>query len=1591
MATERQSLKIVAPAANRSSGSIRGMGETLATEEFSGVSSMTVPLHLPQGRGLQPALELGYRSSAGNGPFGMGFDLPTGSVQRSTTRSAPRYQLDDIFVHSGYGELVYLAGADSHAELAGVHYTVRNYRPRREGSFPSVQWWIGPSDSFWQSVDRDNVSSVYGSDPSSRIADPVAPERVFGWLLQETFDARGNHVLQEYRVEDEAGVPPSPAQGTGRSTAARYPSRSCWANAEAYGTSMVLTMSAPQRAELDWHFQLLWNYGEYAEDGRRVADWLVRPDPFSTYQGCFEVRYYRLCQSLLVLHRFPDELGPAPVVTGALRLRYDLNPFASRLIRAEQAGFRTDGDRPRSAVLAPIQLGWSDFVQDGGSYRELDFGASQPPSVLPDAELHWVDLDGVGIPGVLLAAEDGVRFWQPSAIDPQSATVRYRPRTIETAPLGASEDPDAAAYTLVDVTGAGRPQWLGTSAGVPGYAELGPDGASGPVRFFDAFPTDYADPLAEQVNVTGTGLADLVLVGASEVAWTPSLGAAGYGTRQLTPGTGLPPATPPQPGEVRQFADVLGSGQQHYVRIRNSSVTCWPNLGFGRFGDPIELADAPFLEPDFDPARLFVLDLDGSGAADLAYRYPWHVRIWRNYSGSGFTAPLDIALPAGADSAALVEFADVLGAGISCLVVTQPGPQTRHWVYVFGDGGKPYLLTDIDNGLGQQSSIEYTTSAQQRLGDPDPGPPELGVPPFPVHVTARVRHHDLLAASTSTSSWRYRHGYYDADECSFTGFGFVERQDTEIAEDGSSTPPLVVRSWYHNGAAPAGGSLESRYRAEYFDGDPDSYLLPESVFDLAPGSGGEGVRQALYNLVGKLLHEETYGLDGSALQPLPYQVTGTRYLCTPVSPLGGGNPASFFSRPLEAIDYDYERNAADPRVSHTFTLAVDGYGNPTSECDLHYPRRPGNAGPTAQAALLVTLTSSDYLNITEPFRLLGVPADQRENQLGGLTVPAGGYFDLAGLTAQLPSATSTLTGWLRYSYVPDPDGAALAPQRLLVAVKQAEHDRAVLEQAYEHVLNPTELAALLTDTGPAGGALQAGTGDDAPYWWNPNEQRGYAGSSGFYRPRSSVDAFGNTVIATDDPYCLLVASVTDPLGNTTAATVDYQAMDYCRITDPNGSVVEAGFDPLAVVQVTASYGSEGGQAVGFAPLASWQRPAGQPSVVEVLADPSSYLQQAAGAFCYDALAWTGYVPANAFDQLGVATAALWSDLVQRGYLSPAGTICLPFRLAVTEQDFALDPQFTAVTAQVQAIISGQPDGSPVRGLLLSATEYPGAGSSPIVFRLAYYDGWQRLLQAKLRSDPAASDQAWQTSGAVHYDAKGQVIRQFEPFFTASADYAPTDQAGLGVSSRLHYDAPGRLIRTDTPLQTFRATAYGWQLSDPPSAWSVAVYDENDTLLQSHYYADLMSAPTPDPWEKQVVEGAALCTESPSRSCFDPMRRVVRTVAQDSAIVTAEQLQPLGYDQAQSQQLLADLLTAGYLHDQGRFTPAFTPQSAGWLVRLPAPFDTNAAAITALLAGVQRAGTPLITDLVLDPSGNPATVADPRLVRRAWRTTSACGR
>ncbi len=73
-------------------GAVRGIGEKFAANPVTGTGSMTVPIATSPGRsGFGPELSLSYDSGAGNGPFGLGWNLSLPAITRKTDKGLPRY------------------------------------------------------------------------------------------------------------------------------------------------------------------------------------------------------------------------------------------------------------------------------------------------------------------------------------------------------------------------------------------------------------------------------------------------------------------------------------------------------------------------------------------------------------------------------------------------------------------------------------------------------------------------------------------------------------------------------------------------------------------------------------------------------------------------------------------------------------------------------------------------------------------------------------------------------------------------------------------------------------------------------------------------------------------------------------------------------------------------------------------------------------------------------------------------------------------------------------------------------------------------------------------------------------------------------------------------------------------------------------------------------------------------------------------------------------------------------------------------------------------------------------------------------------
>jgi hypothetical protein len=148
-------------------------------------------------------------------------------------------------------------------------------------------------------------------------------------------------------------------------------------------------------------------------------------------------------------------------------------------------------------------------------------------------------------------------------------------------------------------------------------------------------------------------------------------------------------------------------------------VCYWPNLGYGHFGAKVTLAGAPWFDhPErFDPGRLRLGDLDGTGPTDILYLGPDGVRVWANQSGNALAAPVSVGPFPDADTVSHVDVADLLGTGTACLVWASPRAAVAGFPVRYLDlsrgtatglpdgdprlaGWKPYLLRTVTNNVG---------------------------------------------------------------------------------------------------------------------------------------------------------------------------------------------------------------------------------------------------------------------------------------------------------------------------------------------------------------------------------------------------------------------------------------------------------------------------------------------------------------------------------------------------------------------------------------------------------------------------------------------------------------------------------------------------------------------------------------------------------------------------------------------------------------------------------------------------------------------------------------------------------------------------
>lgn len=1486
-------------------GAIRGMGEKFGVNAVTGTSSLSVPLGTTPGRaGGGPHLELAYNSGSGNGVFGFGWSLSLPEITRKTDKGLPRYmdgEEGDVFLLSDAEDLVpVLDGTGRRVTLParmlhGVQYDVHLYRPRIEGMYARIERWTErvTGISHWRTITRENVISLFGMEDTSRVANPADKRQVFRWHLSQVIDNHGNVTLYRYVADDGIGVDRTAAHEANRTDdvrkTQRYLKRIFYGNDTPYfpDWSAAAEADVPLPAvPADWHFQVVFDYTDHAPDAPVPAPdraWRVRPDAFSSYRAGFEVRTYRRCERVLMFHNFPAEaaVGANCLVHSTDFLYSDeLNP--------------ADPTNPNYTFLASVtQRGYRKTAGGGGpAYDQratppLEFTYSQPefhPEVLPltdpqslgnlpegidGGRFRWVDLDGEGLSGVLSEGDGGwsyKRNLSPSNIVTLANGERV-PRVqlgllepVGVLPSGAHLGAGPGELQFMDVTGEGRPELVNFSGPVAGFYERTEEESWEVFKAFKHLPkVDWGSPDLQFVDVTGNGLADILITADDVFTLYPSLGTEGFGQAERV-WAALDEAKGPHVvladgTQTVSLADMSGDGLRDIVRVRNGEVCYWPNLGYGRFGAKVVMDGAPrwCAEEQFDARRVRLADIDGSGTADLLYIGADGVHACFNQSGNSYATRVLLAVFPSADALSSVQVMDLLGMGTACLVWSSPlaDAAKRAMFYVDLMGSKkPHLLLSVKNNLGAETRVKYAPSTQFYLQDKFAGRPWVTRLPFPVQCVARVETYDWVGRSRHVARYAYHHGYFDGPEREFRGFAMVEEWDTEehrndelfpdvdtVNEDAESwTAPVLTRTWFHTGALIDAAKISKQFAHEYWiepgmrGDDPasvaarEALLLPDSVLT-DPTLQGDAMREAVRALKGAPLRVEVYAKDGTARAANPYSVEEHNYTVEQLQPTGPNKHGVYRRSPRESVNLHYERQDNDPRITHEFVLDVGDYGEVRHAVSVGYGRRPGHAEPEPalsaafrgmlahdQTRLHVGASENQY---TQAVPLQGpvaafhidahrgpMPCESISAELTGFA-PAGALFRFNEINAKYQTLWAGAQD-IAYEEVSTPDvegiGMPVGFKRRIVGRTRT-------------LYRSDDLTGLL----PLGTAQAMAL---------PGESYQLALTTGLISrvfgalvDDSLLQEGGYVRLAGQNDWWIPSGRVYFSAGDADSAAAELAAAwahfyQVRRAVDPFGAIDRITYDAydLMGISTTDPVGNVTTVANDYRVLHPYRTTDANGNSREVAYD------------CLGVVAGTAVYGANGE---GDSLADFVADLTDAQILAlRADPLANPGALLGNATSRIVHDLF----AYYRTLALPAPD-APMVYTLLRETHVsalpPGGTKYQHIF--AYWDGFGREAQHKARAEagPVAGvgdnvNPRWVGSGWTIYNNKGKAVRQYEPFFTATHLFEFNRLEG--VSSVMFYDPAERLVAALHPDQTLEKHVF--------DAWSEAAWDANDMVLVS---------------------------------------------------------------------------------------------------------------------------------------------------------------
>ncbi|KAL3467024.1 hypothetical protein BJX64DRAFT_284173 [Aspergillus heterothallicus] len=1223
-----------APTSASGGGGHRSISAEFNVNPVTGTMSLSLPVYTSPGRsGFGPKLALSYDSGSGDGMFGVGWQLSTLSISRKTSKGIPKYDGSDVFVLSSFDDLVpaqAVMGGDvveDHVGMDGVAYRVQQYKPRVETEVTRIQCWTrkdDPNDVHWRTETADNYTTFFGEGEESRVFDQGqegGPTRIFSWLTSRTVDAAGNAIHFEYKQEDFRGAellnPEDSLCEVNRSNSSRRRMR--YLKRIRYGNvhpSRDLETWKIIKYTKDWMFEVVFDYGDHSHlnpSPEEQRPWEIRQHPFSVRSAGFELRTYRLCQRIMMFHRFPEQMqGREYVLVSSAELDYTSDNGVTLLKSFQNTGYLPQGamveDGLYRETLPPVEFEYTQMVDAlGVEVKEAPRDTLHQMSSPTGWKTEWIDLEGEGAPGSLLEVPGGSLWYQRNEMLKSSDPETFGPvRELSLRPNTSTQD----GHYFEDLNRNGRMNMvcLDCTGTLEGFYERGEAQQWMPLEPFPSTPSaPIRDSATKRIDLTGDGLADLLREEPSgEMFWYPSLGKRGFAPAQKAL---LPDDAPRLVSHDAQsqiyLADMTGDGLADIVEVQPGKTSYWPNLGYGRFGQRITMGLSPAFDSQdqFSHSRLHLTDVCGSGTTDMVYLPPGGgLHIYFNLAGNRWSEGVVIPNFPALDAVSSVFTLDLLGKGTSCLCWSGPvasgtTPSTLRYAELT-HGTKPYLLHRYTNGIGSRTTVSYQPSTKYYLDDEQSGNPWTTRLPFPVHCVSQVVTEDCVAQTSKRSRYAYHNGHFDAVEREFRGFGIVEHWDEEeFGGDDAflKRPPIRTKEWYHLGAAST--SMEGRSK-ECRVSSP--HRLPAEL-------KLEQEYEVHRALKGQKLREELYSDDASDQAHLPYSVGEFSYEVRRVQAASEERSAVYRVSPLESVKAVCERQEADPRIERVLTLEVNDYGDVLKSFTVHHGRQKSDLPDAKQRRRQEASWGMYTENIfTDAIIELDCfqrpqPASTRQYAVVGLDEMA--CTDIGAITATNFAYFNEMEV-IPYTTIDMYDGPM--PRKSLVQEQRQYYLNrtlseplewrqitaySVLDRSYNLVfeegilekhflwtdfLSQASLDQALEQGGYVRLKQEPGIWTVSPrkvFSRNPGENLQMARRS-FYQPSVTIDPFGGVTIQELDTYQYLPRSTIDAVGNVTSFDNDYWHLQPLQTRDINGNRRQVAFDAFGCIIGTARMGKK---------------------------------------------------------------------------------------------------------------------------------------------------------------------------------------------------------------------------------------------------------------------------------------------------------------------------------------------------------------------------------------------------------------------------------